>query len=189
MTDAARVEVRLGARRVTRAFGPVVANDRVDLAVAPATIHAVVGGNGAGKSTLMRILQGVDRPDEGSVILDDARFGSRARPTPIARGIGMVHQEFMLAPPLTLLENLILAREPLGRGGLIDWRAAQAEADRLAEDRRRRDRLAPARRGRAGACAAGARDPAAALSRRRRPDPRRADRRAGARAGRRSCSR
>ena len=63
MTDAARVEVRLGARRVTRAFGTLLANDQVDLAVAPATIHAVVGGNGAGKSTLMRILQGVDHPD------------------------------------------------------------------------------------------------------------------------------
>ena len=103
MTETARVEVRLGARRVTRAFGSVLANDRVDLSVAPATIHAVVGGNGAGKSTLMRILQGVDRPDEGSVILDDRRCGSPGPADAYARGIGMVHQEFMLAPPLTLL--------------------------------------------------------------------------------------
>jgi general nucleoside transport system ATP-binding protein len=133
VTETARVEVRLGASRVTRAFGPVVANDRVDLSVAPTTIHAVVGGNGAGKSTLMRILQGVDRPDEGSVILNDRAVRLTGPADAYARGIGMVHQEFMLAPPLTLLENLVLAREPVGFGGLIDWRAAQAEADRLAE--------------------------------------------------------
>jgi len=133
VTETARVEVRLGARRVTRAFGSVLANDRVDLSVAPTTIHAVVGGNGAGKSTLMRILQGVDRPDEGSVILDDCPVRLTGPADAYARGIGMVHQEFMLAPPLTLLENLVLAREPVGFGGLIDWRAAQAEADRLAK--------------------------------------------------------
>jgi general nucleoside transport system ATP-binding protein len=132
VTANKRAEVRLGARGVTRAFGLVLANDRVDLSVAPATIHAVVGGNGAGKSTLMRILQGVDHPDEGSVILDDRPVRLTGPADAYARGIGMVHQEFMLAPPLTLLENLVLAREPLGRGGLIDWRAAQAEADRLA---------------------------------------------------------
>jgi simple sugar transport system ATP-binding protein len=133
VTETARVEVRLGARRVTRTFGSVVANDRVDLSVAPATIHAIVGGNGAGKSTLMRILQGVDQPDEGSVILDDHPVRLAGPADAYARGIGMVHQEFMLAPPLTLLENLVLAREPVGFGGLIDWRAAQADADRLAQ--------------------------------------------------------
>ncbi|WP_158818567.1 ABC transporter ATP-binding protein [Methylocapsa sp. S129] len=132
MMDRARVAIRLGARKVTRRFGPVVANDQIDLAVAPGTIHAIVGGNGAGKSTLMRILQGVDQPDEGSVILDDAPVRLTGPADAFARGIGMVHQEFMLAPNLTLLENLILAREPVGRGGLIDWRVAQAEADRLA---------------------------------------------------------
>jgi simple sugar transport system ATP-binding protein len=129
----AHVEVRLGARQLTRRFGSVVANDRIDFSVAPGTIHAVVGGNGAGKSTLMRILQGVDSPDSGSVVLDDQPVRLAGPADAYARGIGMVHQEFMLAPPLTLLENLILAREPVGRGGLIDWRAAQAEADRLAK--------------------------------------------------------
>jgi simple sugar transport system ATP-binding protein len=124
--------VRIGACGLTRNYGSVVANDRVDLSVAEGTIHAVVGGNGAGKSTLMRILQGVDWPDEGSVILDDAPVRLSGPADAFARGVGMVHQEFMLAGPLTLLENLILAREPLSRGRLIDWRAAEAEAERLA---------------------------------------------------------
>jgi ABC-type uncharacterized transport system ATPase subunit len=133
MTAAAGVRIRIGARRLSRRFDQVVAVDRVDLAVAPGTIRAVVGGNGAGKSTLMRILQGVDQPDEGEVILDDAPVRLTGPADAFARGIGMVHQEFMLAPPLTLLENLILAREPLGRGGLIDWRTARAQADGLAK--------------------------------------------------------
>jgi ABC-type uncharacterized transport system ATPase subunit len=132
MTERGRVAVRLGARHLTRRFGPVIANDRVDLAVAPGTIHAVVGGNGAGKSTLMRILQGVDRPDEGSVILDDAAVRLTGPADAYACGIGMVHQEFMLAPPLTFIENLILAHEPTDRAGLVDWRAATEAAERLA---------------------------------------------------------
>ena len=127
MTEA--VAVRIGARGVTRRFGAVVANDRVDLSVAPRTIHAVVGGNGAGKSTLMRILQGVDAPDAGTVILDDRPVRLDGPADAFARGVGMVHQEFMLAPPLSLLENLILAREPTAFGGLIDWRKAEAEAE------------------------------------------------------------
>ena len=130
MTEA--VAVRIGARGVTRRFGAVVANDRVDLSVAPRTIHAVVGGNGAGKSTLMRILQGVDAPDEGTVILDDRPVQLKGPADAFARGVGLVHQEFMLAPPLSLLENLILAREPVGFGGLIDRRKAEAEAERVA---------------------------------------------------------
>jgi ABC-type uncharacterized transport system ATPase subunit len=130
VTEAA--VVRLGARGVTRRFGAVVANDRVDLSVEPRTIHAVVGGNGAGKSTLMRILQGVDAPDEGTVVLDDQPVRLDGPADAFARGVGMVHQEFMLAPPLSLLENLILAREPTGLGGLIDWRKAEAQADRVA---------------------------------------------------------
>ena len=132
MREGGRVAIRLGARGLTRRFGAVVANDRVDLAVAPATIHAIVGGNGAGKSTLMRILQGSDAPDEGAVLLDDAPVRLSGPADAFARGVGMVHQEFMLAPNLSLLENLVLAREPLGVFGLVDWRAAQAEADRLA---------------------------------------------------------
>jgi simple sugar transport system ATP-binding protein len=126
------VAIRIGAREVTRRFGAFVANDHVNLSVAPRTIHAVVGGNGAGKSTLMRVLQGVDAPDEGTVMLDDRPVRLEGPADAFARGVGLVHQEFMLAPPLSLLENLILAREPAGFGGLIDWRGAEAEADKVA---------------------------------------------------------
>jgi simple sugar transport system ATP-binding protein len=124
--------VRIGARDIVRRFGPVVANDGIDFAASPGTIHAIVGGNGAGKSTLMRILQGVDRPDSGSVILNGESVRLASPADAFARGIGMVHQEFMLVPELTLLENLILAREPVHAGGILDRRRALAEAEQLA---------------------------------------------------------
>jgi simple sugar transport system ATP-binding protein len=132
VTEPQPVQIRIGARDLTRRYGSVIANDGVELAVAPGTIHSVVGGNGAGKSTLMRILQGVDWPDEGTVVLDNQPVRLTSPADAFAHGVGMVHQEFMLAAPLTLLENLILGREPVGGNGLIDWRKAKAEAVRLA---------------------------------------------------------
>ena len=132
MSGEAGIGVRLGARDVTRRFGAVVANDRVSLSVAPGTIHAVVGGNGAGKSTLMRIMQGLDAPDAGTVILDDRSVRLSGPADAFARGVGMVHQEFTLAPPLSLIENLILGNEPVCAGDLIDWGKAEAEANRAA---------------------------------------------------------
>jgi simple sugar transport system ATP-binding protein len=126
--------VRLGARGVTRRFGALVANDNVDFSAAAGSIHAIVGGNGAGKSTLMRILQGMDRPDEGTVIVDGepAVLGGPAEA--FARGIGMVHQEFMLVPGLTLLENLVLAREPVKGLMLIDHDKALEAARKLEKE-------------------------------------------------------
>jgi simple sugar transport system ATP-binding protein len=123
--------VRLGARAITRRFGRVIANDRVDFAAAPATIHAIVGGNGAGKTTLVRILQGIEQPDDGTVIVDDRPIVLADPARAFAAGIGMVHQEFMLVPDLSLLENLILGREPVRRG-VIDRAAALAAARALA---------------------------------------------------------
>jgi general nucleoside transport system ATP-binding protein len=124
--------VRLGARGVTRRFGRVIANDHVDFAAAPGSIHAIVGGNGAGKTTLMRILQGMEQPDEGDVIINDAPVRLASPADAFRHGIGMVHQEFMLVEDLTMLENLILGAEPVTRGGLIDRKAAYAAAEAAA---------------------------------------------------------
>lgn len=124
--------VRLGARGVTRRFGLLTANDHVDFSALAGTIHAIVGGNGAGKSTLMRILQGVDRPDEGTVIVNGEPVSLSGPAEAFKLGIGMVHQEFMLVPGLTLLENLILAREPVKGIGVID-RAKALDAARALE--------------------------------------------------------
>jgi ABC-type uncharacterized transport system ATPase subunit len=122
---------RLGALNVTRRFGALVANDDITFRAERAKVHAIVGGNGAGKSTLMRILQGMDRPDGGMVIVDGAPTVLSGPADAFSRGIGMVHQEFMLVPGLTLLENLVLAHEPVDALGRIDRASALTEAHRL----------------------------------------------------------
>ncbi|MEM6462447.1 MAG: ABC transporter ATP-binding protein [Pseudomonadota bacterium] len=134
----APVAVRLGADRLCKRYGPIEANHDVSISVAPGEIHAVVGENGAGKSTLMRMLQGMEQPDSGNIIVDDQIVRLSGPQRAFALGIGMVHQEFMLAPDLTLLENLVLGDEPLtgslGPASRIDWQAAIASGERLAQD-------------------------------------------------------
>jgi general nucleoside transport system ATP-binding protein len=130
---AGEARVRLGARGITRRFGALTANDQIDFSARPGTIHAIVGGNGAGKSTLMRILQGMDQPDEGSIIVNDSAVALSGPAEAFRLGIGMVHQEFMLVNQLTMLENLILAREPVSSLGVIDRAAALKAGQDLAE--------------------------------------------------------
>ena len=75
-------------------------------------IHAIVGENGAGKSTLMKILYGMHRPDEGTIEVRRREVHFRSPKDAIAAGVGMVHQHFMLADNLTVLENVVLGSEP-----------------------------------------------------------------------------
>jgi simple sugar transport system ATP-binding protein len=110
---------------ITKRFPGVIANDDVNLCVEPGEIHAICGENGAGKSTLMKILYGMQPADEGTMKIDgqEVRFSS---PTDaIGAGIGMVHQHFMLAEQMTVLENVILGSEPTRAGGLIDFDEAE----------------------------------------------------------------
>ena len=85
---------------ISKRFPGVVANDHVNLRVMPGEIHAVVGENGAGKSTLMKILYGMQRPDEGTIRVDGTEVHFRSPKDAIEAGIGMVHQHFMLAENL-----------------------------------------------------------------------------------------
>lgn len=129
--------IALGATEIRKSYGSVRANQGISLSVGPGEIHAIVGENGAGKSTLMRVLQGIERPDSGHVTVMDRDVSFSGPADALAEGIGMVHQEFMLAPDLSLLENLVLGDEPLrwGRGAfaLIDWESAEAQGRGLAE--------------------------------------------------------
>ncbi len=88
-------------------------------------MHALVGENGAGKSTLMKILYGMQRPDEGTIRVagQEVRFSGPG--DAIAAGIGMVHQHFMLADNLTVLENVVLGSEPRTGGVLLDLKTAR----------------------------------------------------------------
>jgi simple sugar transport system ATP-binding protein len=105
---------------ISKRFGPVVALDSVDLDVAPGEIHAIAGENGAGKSTLARILDGLERPDTGRMHIDGERYRPRGPRDAELRGIGMVHQHFMLIPTMTALDNAILGDEPVHAAGMLD---------------------------------------------------------------------
>jgi simple sugar transport system ATP-binding protein len=111
-------------RGITKRFPGVVANRDIDISVRRGDIHAIVGENGAGKSTLMKTLYGMHRPDEGTISIDGQDVVLHSPAAAIAAGIGMVHQHFLLADNLTVLENIVLGAEP-SRLGLLDRRTAR----------------------------------------------------------------
>jgi len=90
-----------------------VANHDIDIDVRAGTVHAVVGENGAGKSTLMKILYGVQKPDDGTIEIDGTQVTMSSPADAIKAGVGMVFQHFMLADNLTVLENVVLGAERL----------------------------------------------------------------------------
>ncbi|MEU3483934.1 ABC transporter ATP-binding protein [Streptomyces sp. NPDC033754] len=100
-------------RGITKRFPGVVANHDIDITVRRGTVHALVGENGAGKSTLMKILYGMQKPDEGTITVDGEQVTFNTPGDAIVRGVGMVHQHFMLADNLTVLENVVLGSEKL----------------------------------------------------------------------------
>ncbi|WP_406116425.1 ABC transporter ATP-binding protein [Streptomyces sp. NBC_01014] len=100
-------------RGITKRFPGVIANRDIDITVRKGTVHALCGENGAGKSTLMKILYGMQKPDEGTITVDGEQAVFAGPADAIARGIGMVHQHFMLADNLTVLENVVLGGEKL----------------------------------------------------------------------------
>ncbi len=124
--DAPLADVPLLALRgLTRRFGPVVANDGVDLDIRAGEIHGLLGENGAGKTTLMNLLFGLTEPDSGSMRLRGVPYRAANPSDAIRAGIGMVHQHFMLIPTFTVAENIVLGSEP-ARGPSLDLDAARA---------------------------------------------------------------
>ncbi len=114
---------------IEKRFPGVIANHDVNLRVRRGTIHAVVGENGAGKSTLMKTLYGMHQPEAGRIVVDGTERHFKTPSDAIAAGIGMVHQHFMLADNLTVLENIILGSEPAERGLLRFQDARRRIAD------------------------------------------------------------
>ncbi|NLC18210.1 MAG: ABC transporter ATP-binding protein [Clostridiales bacterium] len=98
----------------------IVANRNVNFEVFEGEIHALIGENGAGKSTLMKILFGIESPEEGRIILNGEEVKIENSKKAISLGIGMVHQHFMLVDSLTIAENIALGNEPKKRGFFID---------------------------------------------------------------------
>jgi simple sugar transport system ATP-binding protein len=112
-------------RGITKRYPGVVANDRIDLDVKAGEIHALLGENGAGKTTLMNVLFGLARPDEGEILLDGNPVRIADPADAISRGIGMVHQHFMLVPVLSVAENILLGAETMANPIFLDRREAR----------------------------------------------------------------
>jgi simple sugar transport system ATP-binding protein len=127
------VAVAIELRGISKRFPGVIANDRVSLSVERGDIHAICGENGAGKSTLMKVLYGMLQPDDGQMFVDGKEVHFKSPSDAIALGIGMLHQHFMLADQLTVLENVILGDEPMKGMGRIDFAKARQDLGRVSE--------------------------------------------------------
>jgi ribose transport system ATP-binding protein len=118
----------LETRGLTKAFGPVEVLSDISLAFHAGEVHAIIGENGAGKSTLMKIISGHLDPTRGSLRFDGAPLTLRGPVDAERRGIVLVHQEIILAPDLSIAENMFLGRE-LRRGVAVDDRTMNARAE------------------------------------------------------------
>ena len=171
---------------ITKRFPGVVANDDVSLELRPGEVHALIGENGAGKSTLMRILYGMYPSDAGRIVIRGEEVRIHSPRDAIARGIGMVHQHFVLVDPFTVAENVILGdeggRDPPARG-------VRAEGEGARRRVRVPDRPARDRRGPLGRRGTARRDLEGALPRGRDPRPWTSRPRSSPRRRRATCSR
>jgi simple sugar transport system ATP-binding protein len=122
----------LEMRGITKGFPGVVANDSISISIRPGEIHGLLGENGAGKSTLMNILYGLLTPDEGEILLDGKPVEITGPSDAIARGIGMVHQHFMLVPVFSVAENIVLGNETMANPVFLDVHKSEGRIRQLA---------------------------------------------------------
>lgn len=125
------MEAILELRGVTKRFGSLVANRNIDLKIKKGTIHAIVGENGAGKSTLMNMISGIYRLDGGTMYLEGKQVYFRSANEASKAGIGMVHQEFMLFPELSVLDNIVMGYEKVNKAGLLNRKKERAEVEKI----------------------------------------------------------
>lgn len=114
-------------RGITKRFGPVTANEDVNLTIRSGEVLGLLGENGAGKSTLMNVLCGLYQPTEGRIFIDGEPVKFAGPGDAIRAGIGMVHQHFMLVPVFSVTENVILGVEPTGWLDHLDLKTARAK--------------------------------------------------------------
>lgn len=126
-------DIAVSFKGISMQFPGVLANDNVSFDIKRGEVFALVGENGAGKSTLMNILYGMLTPTLGEIYVKGERVAEHSPKAAIARGIGMVHQHFMLVPSFTAAENITLSREPRKRRIFFDAKKACADTAALSE--------------------------------------------------------
>lgn len=131
LSGTARIS-HLEMKGIVKQFPGVLANDHVDFEVRAGEVHALLGENGAGKSTLMKVLYGMYKPNEGEILIDGLPAVILSPSDAIAKGIGMIHQHFMLVPSLTVAENVALGLRS-SRGMLTDLKVVSERVIELAK--------------------------------------------------------
>ena len=118
--EANREEYIVQMKKIDKVYSNgVAANQGVDFNLKKGEIHALMGENGAGKSTLMKMLFGMEQPTSGEIVINGESTVLSSPSVAIAKGIGMVHQHFMLVPSLSVAENVVLGMVPK-KGLFID---------------------------------------------------------------------
>lgn len=124
-------DIILEVKHISKYFGTFAANKNIDLKVKKGTVHSIIGENGAGKSTLMNMISGIYQPSQGEIYVKGEKVVFRNPNDATKRGIGMVHQEFMLFPELTILENLMMGFETTKTGRFLDKKKAAADIEEI----------------------------------------------------------
>ena len=124
----------LELKNIQKRFGGVTALRNGNLAINEGEVHLLMGENGAGKSTLMKIVAGITHADAGDILWRDRKVAFQNPAEASANGIAMVHQECLLAPHLSVAENIFLGREPRRAGGYVNRREMEQQAARLIEE-------------------------------------------------------
>lgn len=130
--DERKEHLAVDMRNITKKFGDFTANKDINLDVREGEIHALLGENGAGKSTLMNILYGLYKPTAGEIYIHGEKTEMTDPNVAIKKGLGMVHQHFMLIEPFTVVENIILGMEPV-KGIILDRKSARKNVIELSE--------------------------------------------------------
>ena len=118
---------------ITKAFGNIIANENINMTVHKGEVHALLGENGAGKTTLVNMLYGLLKPTSGEIYVKGEKLDTFRPDIAIKKGIGMVHQHFMLVQPFTVIENIMLGMEQTKGFGLLDREKAKQDVIALSE--------------------------------------------------------
>lgn len=127
-------DILLELKGIEKRFGEVLALKNGNFNLRKGEIHSIIGENGAGKSTLMKIIGGMYTADGGEIIYEGKKYDNFTAKQSIDLGIGIVHQEFMLVQELSVIENIILGKEPKKRFGRVDFKEAEKQLAVYIED-------------------------------------------------------